>query len=67
MPSSSTIIVNDNEAPPVVSSSVEHISLISNDVADESIQEDSADLDENTLITSFCPLVTEEAESSSTN
>ncbi|GJU93801.1 ribonuclease H-like domain-containing protein [Tanacetum coccineum] len=41
--------------------------LISNDVADESNYEDYADLDENTLNTSFCPPVTQEAESSSTN
>ncbi|GJS76576.1 retrovirus-related pol polyprotein from transposon TNT 1-94 [Tanacetum coccineum] len=50
-----------------VSSFDEQTSLISNDVADEFIQEDSVDLDGNTLITLFCPLVTEEDESSSTN
>ncbi|GJZ63442.1 retrovirus-related pol polyprotein from transposon TNT 1-94 [Tanacetum coccineum] len=66
-PSSSSISVEDNEAPPLVSSSKEQTSRISNDVADESIQEDSADLDRNTLITPFCPPVTEEAESSLTN
>ncbi|GKA52918.1 retrovirus-related pol polyprotein from transposon TNT 1-94, partial [Tanacetum coccineum] len=66
-PSSSTIIIDDNEAPPLVSTSEEQTSPISNDVADESIQEDSAELDGNTFITPFCPLVTEEAESSSTN
>ncbi|GJV46355.1 retrovirus-related pol polyprotein from transposon TNT 1-94 [Tanacetum coccineum] len=42
-------------------------SIILNNVADESTQEDSTDLNRNTLITLFCPLVTEEAESSSTN
>ncbi|GKC96244.1 hypothetical protein Tco_1161686, partial [Tanacetum coccineum] len=65
-PSSSSIIVEDNEAPPLVSSSEEQTSPISTDVADEFIQEDSADLDRNTLITPFNPLVFEEAESSST-
>ncbi|GJT15944.1 hypothetical protein Tco_0874650 [Tanacetum coccineum] len=66
-PSSSSIIVEGNKAPPFVSSSKEQTSPILNDVADESIQEDSADRDGNTLITQFCPPVTEEAESSSTN
>ncbi|GKA04159.1 hypothetical protein Tco_0676940 [Tanacetum coccineum] len=66
-PSSSSIVVEDNEAPPFVSSFEEQTDPISNDVVDESIQEDSADLDGNTLITPFCPHVTEEAESSSTN
>ncbi|GJZ80067.1 retrovirus-related pol polyprotein from transposon TNT 1-94 [Tanacetum coccineum] len=65
--SSSTIIVDDNEASPLVSTSEEQTSPISNDVADESIQEDSAELDGNTFVTPFCPLMTEEAESSSTN
>ncbi|GJU06394.1 hypothetical protein Tco_1122824 [Tanacetum coccineum] len=38
-PSSSSIIVEDNEAPPLVSSSEEQISPISNDKANEFIQE----------------------------
>nr|GEU42343.1 retrovirus-related Pol polyprotein from transposon TNT 1-94 [Tanacetum cinerariifolium] len=61
------IVINhycDIEAPPLGSSLEEQTSPISNDVADESNQEDSMDLDENTFITPFCPLVTEEAESS---
>ncbi|GKA26908.1 integrase, catalytic region, zinc finger, CCHC-type containing protein [Tanacetum coccineum] len=66
-PSSSTIIIDENEAPPLVSTSKEQTTSISNDVANESIQEDFAELDGNTFITSFCPLVIEEAESSSTN
>ncbi|GJZ35977.1 retrovirus-related pol polyprotein from transposon TNT 1-94 [Tanacetum coccineum] len=66
-PSSSTIIVDDNEAPPLVTTSKEPTSPISNDLADESILEENAELDGNTFITSFCPPVTEEAESSSTN
>ncbi|GJR56134.1 retrovirus-related pol polyprotein from transposon TNT 1-94 [Tanacetum coccineum] len=45
-PSSSTIIVDDNEAPPIVSTSKELTSPITNDITDESIQEDTADLDE---------------------
>ncbi|GJT17680.1 integrase, catalytic region, zinc finger, CCHC-type containing protein [Tanacetum coccineum] len=64
--SSSSIIIEDNEAPPLVSSSKEQIYPISIDVGDEYIQEDSADLDKNTLITPFNPLMFEEAESSST-
>ncbi|GKE11423.1 hypothetical protein Tco_1414974 [Tanacetum coccineum] len=67
IPSSSPIILKDNKAPPLVSSSEEQTSPISNDVANEYIQADFADLDRNTLTTSFCPPVTEEAKSSSTN
>ncbi|GJY10248.1 retrovirus-related pol polyprotein from transposon TNT 1-94 [Tanacetum coccineum] len=66
-PSSSTIIIDENEAPQLVSTSKEQTNSISNDVANESIQEDFAKLDRNTFITLFCPLVIEEAESSSTN
>nr|GEU44513.1 retrovirus-related Pol polyprotein from transposon TNT 1-94 [Tanacetum cinerariifolium] len=42
-------------------------SPISNDLADESIQEDTAELDVNTFINPFCSRVSKEAESSSTN
>ncbi|GKC35537.1 hypothetical protein Tco_1047921 [Tanacetum coccineum] len=66
-PSSSLIIVEDNEAPPLVSYSEEHMSLISNDAVVESIQEKSADLDENTLLTPFLSPKIDEAESSSSN
>ncbi|GKB46534.1 hypothetical protein Tco_0897287 [Tanacetum coccineum] len=66
-PSSSTIIVDDNEAPPIVSTSEEPTSPAINDIVDESIPEDSVNLDGNTLINPFCSPVTEEAESSSTN
>ncbi|GJS03041.1 hypothetical protein Tco_0319549 [Tanacetum coccineum] len=52
-PSSSSIIIEDNKAPPLVSSSEEQISPTLNDIAVESVQEDSTDLGENTLITSF--------------
>ncbi|GJV56220.1 integrase, catalytic region, zinc finger, CCHC-type containing protein [Tanacetum coccineum] len=70
-PSSSSIIIEENEASQVVSSSEEPIAnelttLISDDNADESVQEDTAELDKNTFINPFCTLVLEEAESSST-
>ncbi|GJV25549.1 hypothetical protein Tco_1378244 [Tanacetum coccineum] len=52
-PSSSTIFVDDNEAPQIVSTSEEPTSPISNDLADESIQEDNTDLDGNTFINPF--------------
>ncbi|GJV02463.1 retrovirus-related pol polyprotein from transposon TNT 1-94 [Tanacetum coccineum] len=65
--SSSSMMVEENEDPPLVSSFEEQTSSISNDVADESNQEVSTDLYGNTLITLFCPPMTEEAESSSTN
>ncbi|GJT46864.1 integrase, catalytic region, zinc finger, CCHC-type containing protein [Tanacetum coccineum] len=57
IPSSSTIIVEDNEAPPLVSTSEEPTSSISNDLADESIQEYIAQLDENTFINHFVLLL----------
>ncbi|GJX23777.1 hypothetical protein Tco_0228222 [Tanacetum coccineum] len=66
-PSSSTIIVDDNEAPPIVSTSREPTSPFLNDLVDESIQEDTVELDGNTFINLICNPVTEEAESSSTN
>ncbi|GJW44132.1 retrovirus-related pol polyprotein from transposon TNT 1-94 [Tanacetum coccineum] len=65
-PSSSSIIVEGNEAPPLVSSSEEQISPISNDIVVELVQEDSADVDRNTLITSFISLDIDKTESSST-
>nr|GEV24759.1 retrovirus-related Pol polyprotein from transposon TNT 1-94 [Tanacetum cinerariifolium] len=65
-PSSSSIIVEDNEAPPLVSSSKEQISPILNEVDVESVQEDSTDLDGNTLITPYNSSMFEEVESSST-
>ncbi|GJY01547.1 retrovirus-related pol polyprotein from transposon TNT 1-94 [Tanacetum coccineum] len=58
-PSLSTIIIDDNEDPPLVSTSEEPTSSMSNDLSDdESIQEDTPELDENTFITLFCPHVT---------
>ncbi|GKE04882.1 hypothetical protein Tco_1396900 [Tanacetum coccineum] len=64
--SSSSIIVEDNEAPPFVSSSEEQISPISTNDVVESVQEDSTDLDGNTLLTPYNSLMLKEAESSST-
>ncbi|GKB91312.1 retrovirus-related pol polyprotein from transposon TNT 1-94 [Tanacetum coccineum] len=64
--SSSSIIVEDNEAPPFVSSSEEQISPISTNDVVESVQEDSTDLDGNTLLTPYNSLMFKEAESSST-
>ncbi|GKF19775.1 retrovirus-related pol polyprotein from transposon TNT 1-94, partial [Tanacetum coccineum] len=43
------------------------IQNLSDDITDESIQEDTAELDGNTFINPFCSPVLEEAESSSTN
>ncbi|GJY31280.1 integrase, catalytic region, zinc finger, CCHC-type containing protein [Tanacetum coccineum] len=60
-PSSSSIIVEDNEAPPFVSSLEEQISPISTDDVVESVQEDSANL----LLTPYNSLMFEEADSSS--
>nr|GEY16621.1 hypothetical protein [Tanacetum cinerariifolium] len=66
-PSSSSIIVEDNEASPLVSSSEEQISSFSNDEVDELIQEeDSTDLDRNTLLYPYHTTMFKEVESSST-
>ncbi|GKA37182.1 copia protein [Tanacetum coccineum] len=70
-PLSSSIIVEENEATQVVSSSEEPIvneptTLVSDDNVDESVQEDTAELDGNTFINPFCTPVLKEAESSLT-
>ncbi|GJX23394.1 hypothetical protein Tco_0227839, partial [Tanacetum coccineum] len=44
----------------------EPTTLVLNDIVDESIQKDTAELDENTFINPFCSAMLEEAESSST-
>ncbi|GJX24718.1 hypothetical protein Tco_0231014 [Tanacetum coccineum] len=64
-PSSSLIIVKDQEAPPSISSLEEHLSAISSNDAIESVQEDSANFDGNTLFTPYDALTFQEAESSS--
>ncbi|GJZ64013.1 retrovirus-related pol polyprotein from transposon TNT 1-94 [Tanacetum coccineum] len=55
----------DQEAPPIVSSLEEHLSLILCNDAVESVQEDSVEFDGNTLFTPYDALTFEEAKSSS--
>ncbi|GJR64325.1 retrovirus-related pol polyprotein from transposon TNT 1-94 [Tanacetum coccineum] len=64
-PSSTTMIVDEDEAPRIVSTSEEPTFPITNNLADESIQEDNAELDGNTFINAFYSPVSDEAESSS--
>ncbi|GKD52999.1 retrovirus-related pol polyprotein from transposon TNT 1-94, partial [Tanacetum coccineum] len=69
--SSSSIFVEEDEAPQIVSSSAEQVatelnSPILNANADEFVQEDIADFDGNTFYNAPPTLVFEEAESSST-
>ncbi|GJR90149.1 retrovirus-related pol polyprotein from transposon TNT 1-94 [Tanacetum coccineum] len=66
-PSSSSIIVEENKAPQIVSSSVEPIvndptTLFLNDNVDESVQEDTAEFDRYTFINPFCSPVLEKSE-----
>ncbi|GJU20390.1 retrovirus-related pol polyprotein from transposon TNT 1-94 [Tanacetum coccineum] len=68
-PSSSSIIVEDNDAPQILSSSEEPITQepstpVLNFHSDEHIQEDVVELDENTIMNLFENLMFEEAESS---
>ncbi|GJZ04258.1 retrovirus-related pol polyprotein from transposon TNT 1-94 [Tanacetum coccineum] len=70
-PSSSLIIVEEDEAPQIVSSSAELVStepntLVSNENADELVQEDVAELDGNIFHNPLHTSVFEEAKSSST-
>ncbi|GJZ91868.1 retrovirus-related pol polyprotein from transposon TNT 1-94 [Tanacetum coccineum] len=70
-PSSSLIVVEENEAPQIVTSLEEPVANepttpVSNDNADESVQEDVAVLDRNVFYNLFHTPVFEEAESSST-
>ncbi|GKB64534.1 retrovirus-related pol polyprotein from transposon TNT 1-94 [Tanacetum coccineum] len=69
-PSSSSIIVEESEAPQIVSSSKEPVTNepttpVSDDNANKSVQEDVAELDRNTFINLFHTLEFEKAESSS--
>ncbi|GKD68771.1 hypothetical protein Tco_1322861, partial [Tanacetum coccineum] len=69
-PSSSSIIIEDHEAPQLVSSSKEPIANepstpVSENHSDELIQEDIAEVNGNTYINPFCTPVVKEAESSS--
>ncbi|GJU58999.1 retrovirus-related pol polyprotein from transposon TNT 1-94 [Tanacetum coccineum] len=63
-PSTSSIVIEEHEAPPIVSSSNEQTALISLTKAGEFFQEDSAELDGNTLLTPYDALYLSKAESS---
>ncbi|GJT81212.1 retrovirus-related pol polyprotein from transposon TNT 1-94 [Tanacetum coccineum] len=63
-PSTSSIIVDTHEAPPVVTTSDEQTSPISLQESDEFNQEDSADFDGNTQFVPYDSLNHEEIESS---
>ncbi|GKC90298.1 gag-pol polyprotein [Tanacetum coccineum] len=65
-PSTFSIIVEEHEAPPIVTTSEEQISPISLNEADEFNQEDSADFDGNTVFVPYDAPNFEEAESSTT-
>ncbi|GJV67811.1 retrovirus-related pol polyprotein from transposon TNT 1-94 [Tanacetum coccineum] len=65
-PSTSSIIVDEHEAPPIVTTSDEQTSPISLTEADEFNQEDSADFDGNSQFVSYNPPSHEEIESSIT-
>ncbi|GKA26952.1 retrovirus-related pol polyprotein from transposon TNT 1-94 [Tanacetum coccineum] len=60
------IIVDEHEAPPIVTTYDEQSSLISLSEADEFNQEDSADFDGNSQFVSYNPPSREEIESSTT-
>ncbi|GKF89624.1 hypothetical protein Tco_0263587, partial [Tanacetum coccineum] len=64
--STSSTIVDEHEAPPIVTTSDEQTSPISLTEADEIDQEDSADFDGNSQFVSFNPANHEEIESSTT-
>ncbi|GJY54149.1 retrovirus-related pol polyprotein from transposon TNT 1-94 [Tanacetum coccineum] len=66
-PSTSSIIVDTYEAPPVVTTSDEQTSPISLQESDEFNQEDFADFDGNTQFVPYDSLNHEEIESSTTN
>ncbi|GJY89358.1 integrase, catalytic region, zinc finger, CCHC-type containing protein [Tanacetum coccineum] len=66
-PSTSSIIVDTHEAPPVVTTSDKQTSPISLQESDEFNQEDSADFDGNTQFVPYDSLNHEEIESSTTN
>ncbi|GJX16970.1 retrovirus-related pol polyprotein from transposon TNT 1-94 [Tanacetum coccineum] len=65
-PSTSSIIVDEHEAPPIVTTSDKQASLISLTEADAFNQEDSADFDGNSQFVSYNPPSHEEIESSTT-
>ncbi|GKD57819.1 hypothetical protein Tco_1291206 [Tanacetum coccineum] len=63
-PSTSSIIFDEHEAPPIVTTSDEQTTLISLTEADEFNQEDSANFDGNSQFVSYNPPSHEEIESS---
>ncbi|GKF68725.1 hypothetical protein Tco_0198404 [Tanacetum coccineum] len=65
-PSTSSIIVDDHEAPPIVTPSNKQTSPISLSEADEFNQEDSANFDGNSQLVSYNPPSSEDIESSTT-
>ncbi|GKF24970.1 retrovirus-related pol polyprotein from transposon TNT 1-94 [Tanacetum coccineum] len=65
-PSTSSIIVNEHEAPPIATTSDEQTSPISLTEADEFNQEDSAHFNGNSQFVSYNPPSREEIESSTT-
>ncbi|GJV91430.1 putative ribonuclease H-like domain-containing protein [Tanacetum coccineum] len=65
-PSTSSIIVDEHEAPPIVTTSDEQTSPISLTEADEFNQEDSANFDGNSQFVPYNPPSHEEIESSTT-
>ncbi|GJZ10028.1 hypothetical protein Tco_0544787 [Tanacetum coccineum] len=65
-PSTSSIIVDEHEAPPIVTTSDEQTSPISLTKADEFNQEDSAHFDGNSQFVSYNPPSHEEIKSSTT-
>ncbi|GJS37692.1 retrovirus-related pol polyprotein from transposon TNT 1-94 [Tanacetum coccineum] len=65
-PSTSSIIVDEHEVPPIVTTSDEQTSPISLTEADEFNQEDSADFDGNSQFVPYNPPSHEEIESSTT-
>nr|GEX86049.1 copia protein [Tanacetum cinerariifolium] len=66
-PSTSSTIVDNIEAPQIVSTSEETTFPITHEIPDEFIQEDFANLNENRFINPFDTHATDEVESSSTN
>ncbi|GJR15464.1 hypothetical protein Tco_0798116 [Tanacetum coccineum] len=66
-PLTSSIIIEENEASPIVTTSEEQTSQISMNKADEFNQKDSAELDGNTLLTLYDAPDFSEAESSTTS
>ncbi|GJQ98574.1 hypothetical protein Tco_0009713 [Tanacetum coccineum] len=65
-PSTSSIIIDEHEAPPIVTTSDKQTFLISLTEADEFNQEDSANFDGNSQFVSYNPPSFEEIESSTT-